>query len=88
MSIGILTQAGHKPSWIASHLGLNARTVQRIAARHRETGSTAVLPRSGRPKHLVPRSLRSIQRHAKQNGQTRAVIAPASSNSSAHVRPK
>lgn len=74
VSVGILTQAGHKPSCIAGHLGLNLRAVQRIAARHRATGSTAALPRSGRPWRLIQRRGRCTKRHAKQNRRMRCAL--------------
>ena len=64
--IGML-EGGARACEAADAYGCSTRTVQRIWKKHKEIGSTADLPRTGRPPILLTRQKKLLYRAARKN---------------------
>lgn len=64
IALGLL-QAGTSAAAVSRRLGCHERTIHRLQARFRETGSTDDKARSGRPRKTTPREDRFIVRSSR-----------------------
>ena len=58
----VLIEEGYSYRDVGTRLGISHKTVFRLIKKHRETGSTADKPRSGRPKVMTDREDRILVR--------------------------
>ncbi|KAI8446053.1 hypothetical protein BY996DRAFT_4623928 [Phakopsora pachyrhizi] len=62
-----MSEAGLKYTEISQNTGISKSTIKDIVHRYHVQGSVETAPRSGRPRKLVDRDLRGLQRLASTN---------------------
>ena len=66
IALGLL-EAGMRANDVAGRFGGNERTIYRLQARFRQTGSTKDRPHSGRPRKTTPREDRYLVTSSRRN---------------------